>query len=92
MLLKGGIRFSSCSYFCPAGRNPGRVDRAGTVTLEHKVTLEVEATQAEQQDRRSLGSEHCDVPTSPGQLTSGAENKRPSYLNHSYFGLTVTPG
>lgn len=30
---------------------------AGTVILEHNVTLEVEATQAEQQGRRSLGSE-----------------------------------
>lgn len=70
--LKGGIRFSSSPYFCPAGRNPGR---AGTVILEPEVTLEVEAMQAEQQGRRSLGLERCDVRTSPGQLNSEAENK-----------------
>lgn len=78
--------------FYPVVRNPGLVGRSGAVILEHKVTLEVEATQAEQQDRRSLGSEHGDVHTSPGQLDSEAENKHLSYLNHPYFGLTVTPG
>lgn len=37
------------------------------------MTLEVEAIQEEQQDRRNLGFKYCDVHTSPAQLTSGAK-------------------
>lgn len=47
--------------FHPPVRNSGIIAGAGKVILEHKVTLEVEATQAEQQDGRDLGSEHCAV-------------------------------
>ena len=49
------------------------VARTGTVILGHKVTLEVEVRQAEQQDRKNLGFEYCDVHTIPGQPTSGAK-------------------
>ena len=45
----------------------------GTVVLGQEVTLEVETIQAEQQDRRNLGFEYCDLNTSPGQLTSRAK-------------------
>lgn len=59
--------------FHPSGRNLGLVAGAGTVILEHKVTLEAEAAQAEQQYRRNLGYECCAVHTSPEQLTVGVE-------------------
>lgn len=49
--------------FYQPGRNSGIMAGAGQVILELKVTLEVEAIQAEQQDGRDLGSEHCAVHT-----------------------------
>lgn len=49
--------------FHPPGRTSGIKAGAGKVILEHKVTLEVEATQVEQQDGRDLGSQHYAVHT-----------------------------
>lgn len=63
----------------PAHRSADIVAGLGTVILEHKVTLEAEATWTEQ-DRRKLF------------LNVGSGEKHLSCLKRCYFGFTVTPG